>query len=51
MKLQKSFDEDVLREMYDNFGVESDFESELSWISYPPNHGFLRDFWEKNPRK
>jgi len=51
MKLNQSFDEDVLREMYDDFGPESDFESELSWISYPPRHGFIREFWENNPRK
>lgn len=37
--------------MYDPFGPESDFDSELSWISYPPRHGFLRDFWEHNPHK
>jgi hypothetical protein len=51
MKVNQSFDEDVLREMYDDFGPESDFESELSWISYPPKHGFIREFWENNPRK
>jgi hypothetical protein len=39
----KSFDENVMREMYDDFGVESDFESELSWISYPPKNAFLAD--------
>jgi hypothetical protein len=32
-----------MREMYDDFGVESDFESELSWISYPPKNAFLAD--------
>lgn len=37
--------------MYDDFGPESDFESELSWISYPPKHGFIREFWENNPKK
>jgi len=51
MRLQQSFDEDVLREMYDDFGAESDFNSELSWISYPPKQGFLSDFWENNPKK
>lgn len=51
MKLHQSFDEDVLREMYEDFGPESDFESELSWISYPPKQGFLRDFWENNVKK
>jgi hypothetical protein len=51
LKLNQSFDEDVLREMYDDFGPESDFESELSWISYPPKHGFIREFWENNPKK
>jgi hypothetical protein len=40
-----------MREMYDDFGPESDFDSELSWISYPPKHGFIRDFWLNNPRK
>ena len=40
-----------MREMYDDFGVESDFDSELSWISYPPNKGFLREYYENNPRK
>ena len=51
MKLNQSFDEDVLREMYEDFGPESDFTSELSWISYPPKHGFIREFWENNPKK
>ena len=37
--------------MYDDFGVASDFDSELSWISYPPNKGFLREYYENNPRK
>ena len=37
--------------MYDDFGVCSDFESELSWISYPPNKGFLGDYYENNPVK
>ena len=50
-KLHQSFDGDVLREMYDDFGVCSDFESELSWISYPPNKGFLREYYENNPVK
>lgn len=50
-KLHQSFDDDVLREMYDDFGVCSDFESELSWVSYPPKQGFLRDFYENNPVK
>lgn len=50
-KLHQSFDEDVLREMYDDFGVCSDFESELSWISYPPDKGFLKDYYENNPVK
>ena len=50
-RLNQSFDGDVLREMYDDFGVASDFDSELSWISYPPNKGFLREYYENNPRK
>lgn len=50
-KAYESFDEDVLREMYDDFGVCSDFESELSWISYPPDRGFLCDYYENNPVK
>ena len=50
-RLNQSFDDDVLREMYDDFGVESDFDSELSWISYPPNKGFLKEYYENNPRK
>lgn len=37
--------------MYDDFGVASDFESELSWISYPPNKGFLAEYYENNPVK
>jgi len=37
--------------MYDDFGVCSDYESELSWISYPPDKGFLRDYYENNPVK
>lgn len=37
--------------MYDTFGPESDFQSELSWVSYPPKHGFIRHFWENNPTK
>lgn len=37
--------------MYDDFGVDSDFESELSWISYPPKKGFLAEYYEKNPVK
>ena len=37
--------------MYDDFGVCSDFESELSWISYPPDKGFLKDYYENNPVK
>ena len=37
--------------MYDDFGVCSDFESECSWISYPPNKGFLGDYYENNPVK
>ena len=37
--------------MYDDFGVCSDFESELSWISYPPDKGFLCDYYENNPVK
>ena len=37
--------------MYDDFGVCSDFESELSWISYPPNKGTMRDYYENNPVK
>lgn len=40
-----------MREMYHSMAAESDFDSELSWISYPPKHGFIRDFWENNPRK
>ena len=50
-RLNQSFDGDVLREMYDDFGVASDFDSELSWISYPPNKGSLREYYENNPRK
>ena len=50
-RLNQSFDEEVLREMYDDFGVASDFNSELSWISYPPNQGTLVDYYENNPRK
>ena len=37
--------------MYDDFGVCSDFDSELSWISYPPRQGFLKEYYENNPRK
>ena len=37
--------------MYDDFGVCSDFDSELSWISYPPDKGFLCDYYENNPVK
>ena len=37
--------------MYDDFGVASDFDSELSWISYPPNKGFLKEYYENNPKK
>ena len=37
--------------MYDDFGVCSDFESELSWISYPPNKGTMVDYYENNPKK
>lgn len=32
----RSFDENVLREVYDDFGVASDFQSSVSWLSYPP---------------
>lgn len=35
-RLYESFDDDYLKDVYDNFGVCSDFESELSWISFPP---------------
>jgi hypothetical protein len=37
--------------MYETFGPESDFESEFSWVSYPPKHGFIRHYWEHNPTK
>lgn len=50
-RLTQSFDEDVLRELYDDFGVESDFDSADSWISYPPLKGFVGDYYENNPRK
>lgn len=51
-KLHQSFDEDVLREMYDDFGVNSDYESELSWISYPPKQGFTEEeYFRNNPVK
>ena len=50
-RLTQSFDEDVLRELYDDFGVESDFDSADSWISYPPKKGFIGDYYENNPRK
>ena len=50
-RLNQSFDEEVLREIYDDFGVCSDFQSEFSWISYPPNKGTLVDYYENNPRK
>ena len=50
-RLNQSFDDDVLREMYDDFGVCSDFDSEVSWISYPPNKGFLKEYYENNPKK
>jgi len=35
-RLGESFDDEYLRELYDDFGVCSDFESQQSWISYPP---------------
>ena len=37
--------------MYDDLGVTSDFESELSWICYPPKKGFLAEYYENNPVK
>lgn len=43
-RLTQSFDTDVLREMYDgDFGVESCFNSEGSWISFPPQNAFMED--------
>lgn len=47
MRLYQSFDEEVMREMYDgDFGVCSDFNSECSWISYPPANEGL---WDNDP--
>jgi len=38
--------------MYDDFGVNSDYESELSWISYPPKQGFTEEeYFRNNPVK
>lgn len=37
-RLTQSFDENVLREMYDgDFGCETEFNSDGSWISFPPS--------------
>lgn len=37
-KTHKSFNDEVLRELYDDFGENkwSDASSDVSWISYPP---------------
>lgn len=37
-RLHHSFDVEVLRELHDDFGVEDDFQSQLSWTSYPPQN-------------
>ena len=40
----ESFDEEFLRDPYRDFGVASDFESQESWISYPPRQSkFLKE--------
>lgn len=39
----KSFDENVMRELYDDFGAESDFSSQLSWISFPMRSSYQAD--------
>lgn len=42
-KRTKSFDENVLRELYDDFEAESDFESQLSWVSFPLRPNYYKD--------